>query len=239
MKFKMSILLLFVFFLFFANATETKAMNTGFSVEELSREEKDNFLSNTSISLLQTMPSRKSIQCFDVNDKEMIAIGQENIFKKQICVYSASGDFLYGYEFNSHGSFAVEWDEDVLNIYFSRGNFIVSVNKDGEVSDIKKVADTTANNSYINDLLYSTSKVRGDKEYILQNNIGSFLDFFASSYSQLVVKDSNGETNIVYDVNSTMLFYMITKTVITIFFVSTVIIFIMQKSRKAIKPAND
>lgn len=49
---------------------------------------------------------------------------------------------------------------------------------------------------------FSTKREIGDTEYFLKNDMGIF-NLFASSYSQLIVTNKNGEESIIYDVNST------------------------------------
>ena len=75
----------------------TNAMNTGFSTKELSEERRYSFAENVNISSLSKEPVHKSIQCFDVNEKGMVAIGQQDVYGTEVCVYNSSKEFLYGY----------------------------------------------------------------------------------------------------------------------------------------------
>ena len=106
-------------FLAFAVAIKAKAMNTGFTTEELSEEQKSLLIEATNLSLLQTEPQKRSIRCFDVNEEGMIAIGQDSSPEEnaEILVYNSHGEFLYGYVFYRGGSdFVVEWDHKNINI---------------------------------------------------------------------------------------------------------------------------
>ncbi len=211
MKFKRIYLLLsFVLLIvFFANETEANAMNTGFSAEELSEQTKTSFISNINILPIDEEPVKKSINCFDVNSNYLIAIGQKTSgSRKTICVYSNEGVFQYGYSFNCSGDFGVEWDEENLNIYFVRSDIIISLDSDGNISDIKAVQDTIDNNAYRNSLLNSTNRVVGETTYLIENDMG-MLNWIASSYSQIIVKESTGSESIIYDVNSMQLANMI------------------------------
>ncbi len=221
MKFKRVYLILsFVLLIVIStNAIEVNAMQTEFFTEELSEETKTAFVTNINILPLSSEPQKNSILCFDVNEQGMIAVGQKNSQRKEICVYTSQGKFLYGYTFNCTQSFCVEWDERNLNVYFIRSDVIISLDSDGNILDIKTVQDTIDNNSYRNSLLYSTTRTVGGTTYLIRNNMGIF-NWLASSFSQIVTVDATGMESIIYDVNSMQL----AKTLVTISFIS---IFIM------------
>jgi len=180
---------------------EIHAMQTGFSTELLSEEDVDTFLSNVNVSLMPDEPPKKVIECFDVNEEGLIAIGYGSSGEKAICVYTTDGVYQYGYKFKTQGSFGVEWDKDLIMIYFVRSDVAIAVDSLGEVVDIAQIQNTSSNNSYWNKSVRSTKRKIGDVEYSLRNNMG-FFDLFASSYSQLVVEDSKGGERIIHDVNS-------------------------------------
>lgn len=184
------------------------AMNTGFSTEALSEKDKDTFLTNVNISVLRYEPSKKTIECFDVNENGLIAIGCDSSDNKTIGVYSSDGVFQYGYKFKYNGSFGVEWDGDSIIVYFVRSDVAAAVNPEGKVENILGIQNTIENNSYWNHFVFSTKRKVGDIEYVLRNDMGVF-NVFASSYSQLVVTNSNGEESVIYDVNATHLLNII------------------------------
>ena len=225
MKVKPScVLLLFVFiFVLFTNVIEVNAMNTWFSVEELNKEGQNVFVLNLGISLLTVEPAKRGVLCFDVNAEGMIAIGRKGSHSKEVCVYSSDGTFLYGYTFNCSQSFAVEWDDKCINIYFVRSDVIISLDPDGNILDIKKVQDTTNNNTHRNDLLYSTSRIVDDTTYVIRNDMGVF-NWIASSYSQIITIDATGSECIVYDASSTLFFHTVALFVVIFVFVSIAIV---------------
>lgn len=201
----LSLLLLIVFF---TNAIEVNAMDTGFSTEEISEEKKTAFVSNINVSLLREEPEKSGILCFDVNEQGMIAVGNKDSQSKKICIYTSQGEFLYGYTFNCTQSFCVEWDEQHVNIYFIRSDVIISLDSDGNILDIKAVQDTIDNNSYRNSLLYSTTRTVGNTTYLIRNDMG-ILNWIAFSFSQIVAVDAAGTESVIYDVNSVQLAKMI------------------------------
>ena len=89
--------------LFLTGVLETKAMNTGFATEDFTEEKKAQVMENIDITLFTTTPQKRGILCFDVNEQGMIAISMEHgLRKKEICVYSSQGEFLYGYAFRAN-----------------------------------------------------------------------------------------------------------------------------------------
>lgn len=183
----------------FANPIKVNALNTGFDTNDSPAEKKESSISNINLSLITEEPAKKGIVCFDVNDNHLIAVGQRAAsIKKTVCVYSTDGVFQYGYTFECYGTFGVEWDNENLNIYFVRGDIIISVTPSGEVLDVLEVQDTNNNNSHMNNLLNSTKRKIGDTEYALQMNLGS-LNIFATSYSKVIATNENDEKSIVYD----------------------------------------
>lgn len=213
------------------------AMNTGFSTEEMKSDEVVSILSDLNLSLLNLEPVKDAINCFDINEKGMIAIGSSDSETKTICIYNSDGIFQYGYRFNAIGSFGIEWDEDNIIIYFVRGDFLVEVDANGTVENVLDVPDTIENSSYTSNSIFKTRRAVGDYQYVLKNDMGIF-NLFASSYSQLVITDNNGETEIFYDVNSTELTKMIVKVVGVIVFVGIVLIILVKETIIGVKNYN-
>ena len=187
---------------------KVSAVNTASSTESMPENEMTSFLKNTIVPTLNTEPERKPIDCFDINENGVIAIGSSDFENKTICIYSNNGQFLFGYRFKCNGEFGVEFAKNDLVIYFVRSNVAMAVNHMGEVVEIQEIQNTPENNSYWNNHVLSNSRKIGDTEYSLKNNFG-ILNVFASSYSQLIVREANGEERILYDVNSAQLFNML------------------------------
>lgn len=194
------------------------AMNTGFSTELLSENEIDLFLKNVNISMLSDEPQKKTIECFDVNENGVIAIGCSNFDNKTVCIYSSDGDFQYGYSFECNGGFGVELYDDILMIYFVRSDVAISVNPMGDVKSILKIQNTSGNNSYWNNSVFSTKREIGDNTYVAKNDMGLF-NVFASSYSQLIITNINGEERVVYDVGSIQFSNMIVAFICVFIFI--------------------
>lgn len=222
-KRKFKVLVCVFIFVLSVSFLDVEAINTGFEVGPLSDKEKNMFITNVDIELIENEPEKESVVCFDVNDSNLIAIGQRTSGRKTICVYSCNGDFQYGYTFNCDGDFGVEWDKDNLNIYFVRSHILVSVATSGKILDALDVQNTIDNNSYVNHFIHATKRTVNGIEYRIGNQKGLF-NFLSVAYSQITVKDVSGEEKIIYDVSTTQLL----NTVINIgFFIACFIIVVL------------
>lgn len=196
-------------FLLFTNGNVVLSMNTGFSTASLPKDDIDIFLDNINLSMLTDEPTKKAIECFDVNGNGMIAIGCSDFENKTVCIYTSNGDFQYGYRFECSGNFGIELDENVLNIYFVRSDVAIAVNPVGEVESILRIQNTSENNSYWNHCVFLTKRKIEDTQYIIKNDMNIF-NIFASSYSQLISINKNGEERVIYDVGSAQFSNMVT-----------------------------
>lgn len=220
--------IIFLLFIQMNSVTEILAMNTGFSTDYLTDKDKSVFFNNVNISLVSEEPIKRAIECFDVNEDGMIALGQKASDEKVLCVYSQDGSFEYGYTFNCSGTFGVEWNNDDINIYFTRSDVIITVNRTGEITDILKVQNTTENNYYLNHFIYSSNRIQNNVKYTLKNDIG-ILNIFTSSYSQLIVTKTNGEEFVLYDVNSSQFTNVLAIFIVFVIFLLVAIILIIRQ----------
>ena len=206
---KACLFILFAFMLIASSITiKVNAVNTGFQTDEISIDRKNSFLSSINISVISEEPPKKDFTCFAVSSDHLIAIAQNtfNSSKQTVCIYSNEGVFQYGYTFDCLGFYELEWDRENLNIYFIRGNFLVSVTPSGEVLDVLKVREKEVENrKYSNEVLGSVKRTVDGTEYSIKNDMGILRICSLSSFSKIIVKDSNGNESIIYDVNS-MLF---------------------------------
>ncbi len=202
---------------------EASAANTGFSTETLPESAIDTVLKNVTISVLKEEPQKTAIECFDVNENGLIALGGSDFEKKTVCVYTIDGSFQYGYSFTSSGSFGLEWDTNNLLIYFVRSGISIAVNPMGEIESVLEISNTSENNSYWNHSVFSTKREVEGTEYTLKNDMG-ILNWVAASYSQLIAKDPTGAETILYDANSVHLAKTLTVCIIFIgFFLAAVL----------------
>ena len=159
------------------------------STESMSEDEIETFLKNVNISILENEPSKKAIDCFDVNENGEIAIGSSDFENQTVCVYTNDGNFIFGYNFECTGNFGIELDKNVINLYFVRSDVAVTINPTGEIERVCRIQNTAENNSYWNNCVFATKRRIGDTEYTLKNDMKIF-NVFASSYSQLEPVDT-------------------------------------------------
>ena len=206
------------------------ALNTGFAVENFSDEQLNKISNNFKITSLQSEPKRNAIDCFAVSESGMVAIGCSSSVDKTVCVYSDNGVFEYGYKFETYGTFGLDFDGDNVIIYLVRSGAAILVNKSAEIESIFKISDTKENTRYWNNHVYSNKHTALGKTYFLRNDMG-VLNIVATSYSQLIVLDENGESSVIYDVNANQLTKTLIILVLVCGFVAVVIFVIIRSFR--------
>lgn len=211
------------------------ASPNGFITEELYANEEESLLENIKITLLSQEPEKVAIQCFAVDDN-MIAIGTQKGSTKNICIYDLECNFIRGYKFEDSGTFGVDLIDNSIVIYLVRSDIAIYIDENAHIQDIKKISDCAENTSYWNNAVYANEREVGEKKYILKNDM-SFLNFFASSYSQLFVIDESGEEKILYDVNSSQLLQNVLIFIGISIFVLFVALYLFMRIRKNIKSA--
>ena len=202
------------------------ALNTGFSVADMSKEEQEKIEGNMQLKLITSEPTKYPVACFDVREDGMLVIGSDSgIDKKTICIYD-QGEFQYGYTFTSAGDFGVEWDGDRINLCFVRGDRVVSVDIDGQILQISKIEDTYANRSYWDDVRANKKSAQGQK-YAIQNDLG-ILNLFAINYSQLTSTNADGQTTVLYDARTIVFVQSLIVTALTLILVVATVIFLIR-----------
>ena len=202
------------------------ALNTGFSVVDISEEEQEKIEGNLQLAPITSEPIKYPIACFDVREDGMLVIGSNvGIHKQMICVYN-QGEFQYGYIFTSAGDFGVEWDGDRINLCFVRGDRVVSVDIDGQILQISKIEDTYANRSYWDDVRANKKSAQG-QTYAIQNDLG-ILNLFAMGYSQLTSTNADGQTTVLYDAQTIVFVQSLLVTTLTLILLVAVVIFLIR-----------
>ena len=208
------------------------AMHTGFSTKEMDDNMQKTFLSNINLTRMTEEPPQNTIQCFDVNEYEMIAIGTKNSQNKYVSVYDERGEFQYGYRFVCNQSFGIQWDGDHLIIYFVRSNVAALFDSDGNAIELKTIEDTSENNSYWNHTVFANEKRVHQNRYILKNNMGLF-NAFAFSYSQLIRLEPSGNGTVLYDVSERQMTQTIVGLIAVVLFVILVLTVVLRQLFKA------
>lgn len=232
MKYIKIVICLFIFTaLFISMNLYSFASEDGFMTEELSNDDKELFLSNNDIHVITAEEKSRPISCFDVNSDGSILLGFYSTDPKKISVYDENGVFRYGYSFDCYGTFGVEWNGDNVTIYFVRSGIAATFDENAECLEVKKIENTIENNTYWNDVVFSSVKTVDDNKYQLKNDMG-FLNLFASSYSKLVKIDADRQESTFYDVNNSYLLNLLCKFImIIILFIGVILTFIWEYMR--------
>ena len=201
------------------------AMNTGFSIEKMEHSKQENFLSSIDLRLVTEEPEISSIECFDVNDNELVAVGSKNLSKRIVSVYAPDGTFEYGYTFECDGDFGIEWDDNNIIIYFVRSDVAALFDEMGNNLEMQTIQDTMDNDSYWNYSVFSRQRTINGNKYTMRNN--GLLYFFSSSYSKLIKTDTQRNVKIIYDNSVAYTIEFIIKVIGVILFVALVVFIVV------------
>lgn len=164
----------------------------------------------------------EEIVCFSVNEDEEIALGFNlHSGEKRVSVYNLNGEFEYGYSFSDPGSFALDWDGDLLMIYSVRGESVLTLDNIGKCVRFEKIPGTPENRKYWSQILHSRKKTIGNVQYRIQNNMGILNLIMYNSCSQLVKIDQNGKEIVLYDASESYI-----KKTVLIFSLILIFIFV-------------
>ena len=172
------------------------AMDAGLAKESLSDEEisditqRNKFVKITSYTPLVA-------KCFDVRDDHMVVIGSQMGDEAVIAVYDGDGNFQYGFKTESYGSFRVMWSGENIIYYGIRSALLFEIDKDGNITDISRVANTMENSIYDRDVLLSTTRKVGNSTYRMTNEL-AIADALPGSFKRIIKTDDNGSV-VIYD----------------------------------------
>lgn len=238
MKYVKIFMILFVSLLLLANSTYfAYSMTNGFDVEPLTTNESEKIIAGIPFKRINAETAKDSIECFDVNENGLIAIGSENHSIKTISVYTDDGVFQYAFEFEDDGSFGIEWIKDSLNVYFVRGSIGLNIDSQGTVLNVFSIKDTADNNTYWNDVVFSQTRKVNGIDYKIDNDLG-LLNLLQSSYSRLIKRTPNGVETVIYDVGNSQLFYSILWLGVILIVLIVAIISIAKQFKKNLESKN-
>lgn len=179
---------------------KTYAMNTGFTTREAPLEKAENFRKAVDLKVVNEIDQNSEIICFDINEDGLVAIGLDGNFdRKEVGIYSSEGVFLYGYSFNSSGTYGLEWDKENIVLSFRRGDIAGVFNKAGECLEVRYIIYNEENTSYWEEI-YNKDEIKyGEDRFILENSPSPFRQY-------IVLKKISGQTQdekVIY--NATLL----------------------------------
>lgn len=161
-------------------------------------------LENRGFTLLAEPPRKFSIECFDVNEDGLIAIGTQKGETKIVSIYDPDGVFQYGFTCQDTGDFGLQWEKDEILFYSVRSDLAFRVSPAGDVKEIQKIANTIENNAHWHHVVFADERIVGSDRYYLKDDMG-ILNYLGSSHAQLAVVHADSTEQILYDVNSELL----------------------------------
>lgn len=184
----------------FSISVAAVSQNTGFEFDKAESDQFSNFEQQINLSFFKVEPKRRPAVCFNVSRNGLVSIGSEGMGSdKTVCVYSDSGDFLYGYSFETYGSFGVGFHDDQLTIYFARSDIALMLDDIGNIKDLMMIKDTAENNLYWKNAIFLIERDINGTVYTLENTNGIFNIFSMGSYSRLVICKDDGAETIFYE----------------------------------------
>lgn len=222
-------LILFTCILFVYGVCPISTASTSMTFHSLSEKEKNEIVEGINLQNVQNDSKKESIQCFDVSENGMVAIGIGSDYgnSKTIYVYDTSGIFQYGFQFDCDGDYAIIFQGNLLSIYFLRGNVFAVYDATGTCVDVQKVEDSSQNYALAKEILNRTTKSVAGNEYMLERDMS-----IGNSYSRLVVTDEYGSKVVFYDVTQNHNIGQIAIVTVIVLFFSCVMLGYRKKQRK-------
>jgi len=175
------------------------ALDTGFTTEALSDEEISEIIEIRPFEKI-TDYTPKMVNCFDVRDDHMVVIGVDNGDNVIIAVYDAQGNFQYGFQADTFGSFGVMWSGDNIAYYTVRGDKIYEINANVEITNVRRVLSSVDNSVYYDEVICATTRTVGNSTYKMTNG-NIVVDRFSGSFQTITRTDEAG-TAVVYDASA-------------------------------------
>lgn len=211
-------------FLLFAGLPVSASKAYGFDTVTLSEDKVKQIWENINVRTITDPVSLSNIELpivsFDVSENGEILLG----FKENKIAVIDEDEVLHFFEFVTAGSYYVQWNDHNILLLLVRSSVVVELSQDGQLVNMILTDDhSMQNQSLWRQLINKTQINIGQSSYSMRNDMG-ILNFFASSYSQLVKTDSNGNSTMIYDVNSAQLAGTIIELIFVFIFCAIVVL---------------
>ena len=170
------------------------SMETGFEIDPIDETRQQQLLKNNGFHLLTKEPEKEVVDCFDVNQEGIVAVGWN---KSGVCtsvVYDRSGNYLFGVRLEAEGDLGLEFTNNSLNVYTVRSDYIYSIRMDGTLESVAEVKNNAYNSTYYNRRCTASARTLGDTKYELKKQ-----SFLSSGYSKIIIANDGAET-VFYEV---------------------------------------
>ena len=195
-----------------ADAPEEPIYKTQFELNEMSEEEKKTTYQSLRLSVLESEPEYHSISTYALRADGGFSIASQipNIpdgsgglnnpdgFYYDVCVFSNSGEFEYGFNVDSSGWFGIEFDgHNIVLLFWNGDNTGSAICLDSKGSQINSWNFTHPEDFREYDVYNADEKKLGENTYHLES------DSMFSPKTKLVKINENGEKTVLLDIGKT------------------------------------
>lgn len=181
---------------------------------------------NINIKTTKNPINSQAIQCFDVSESGIIALGFSGI----VCIYDENFEFCYSHEFENDGSYYIQWVGGNLAIYRVRSSIYLIINSDSEIIEYYDVLDTPENNEYLRNNVYSNSRKIDGNVFVIRD---AGLTYFSPGCSQFVKVDADGNQTVLYDVSFSLSVFVAVFIIIFLAMITGLILLILKKAKES------
>lgn len=203
------------------------------SLEAMPEENQRKFLRNVSLVAWQEDFSGRAIECYDVSDTGMVALGFTRPgHGRYVAVLDGGGMFRYGYVFTCRGEFLLDWDHEGLGIIWVRSNVRAVFDEEGECLSIAEYGTDSASGRYLNRLRQPARRV-GEVTWILRSDSP-----LALNYARLVRTDADGNEMVLHEASGTAGASVIVVCAVAVFVTGCIIIAHKRRVERIDNPLN-
>lgn len=173
-------------------------LQTEFDVESIEHDPQQIF-ERMNINKLNDFGCEHSIYGYDVNDKGEVALAffdGLNDFRG-IAVFDKDANYLYGFTFQTYGSFVVEWHSNGINIILHRSDTIVSLDNNLSCLGVGKI-DYNQKNIDLDRYLDTSDTKYNEKDKYVLHDAGLFKNGSFYSPQRLVRYCEDGSEVVIY-----------------------------------------
>lgn len=186
MKKLITVIISIVFLLCGYDISVSADIHSGFSSDAVDAVKQNSIFKGLEVQKTdQEYHGGNKISNFSVSNSHTVAIGFSS---GEINIYNEKGEYQYGFHIKEEGSFRVLFDskDQELIFYLVRGDYLVKIDKDGNLVEVRGALQTNANNSYTYEL--------ESKKIVVGNII-----YQCEKGTKLTKINSNGDNIIIFD----------------------------------------
>lgn len=177
----------------------------------------DAFMRNTSFVSWQGDNRNRSIVCFDVDNSGRIVMGTRNGNECKVYILNPDGEFIAGYSFYYNASFAVQWMNNDIAIYWLRSSIVGVFSLEGKCKSL----DTYPAGEVVAHIgsLSSRSMRINNTRYQMDTYNPLFTLLSLRHYSRIVMYKQDAQAETIIDMNYVSLPFVVLSVIGAISFI--------------------